>query len=79
MGLLIALAPEVQINTQKIVKGVPYWTTTQQQLSVATATYVKLQNHDYIHMTTTIRYKSTFTCTWYLVETKEEKRKEVEF
>ena len=32
MSLLIAVPPEAQINTHKIVKGVLYWTTTQQQL-----------------------------------------------
>ena len=36
MSLLIAVPPEVQINTPKIVKGVLYWTTTQQQLLITT-------------------------------------------
>ena len=67
MSLLIAVPPEVQINTHKIVKGVLYWTTTQQQLPITTVhtlttrtvNYIRqLQNHDYIHMTTTTSYKS---------------------
>ena len=36
MSLLIAVPPEVQINTHKIVKGVLYWTTTQQPLPITT-------------------------------------------
>ena len=36
MSLLIAVPPQVQINTHKIVKGVLYWTTTQQQLPITT-------------------------------------------
>ena len=66
MSLLIAVPPEVQINTHKIVKGVLYWTdnsTTTADYDSAHANYTvnyirQLQNHDYIHMTTTTSYKS---------------------
>ena len=65
MSLLIAIPPEVQINTQDYKRC-----SLLDDNSTATADYDsahtnytvnyirQLQNHDYIHMTTTTVYKS---------------------
>ena len=68
MSLLIAVPSEVQINTHKIVRNKRCSLLDDNSTATAdydsayanyTVNYIRqLQNHDYIHMTTTPSYKS---------------------